>query len=125
MSPYYESLITSVGSSTASIDLLDRWTPENTDAKFPRVITGVDYNHYSANSMDFSVQDASFLRLSTLTLAYTFPKSIIDKMKLSNLRVYATGSNLFCWTNYNGYDPETGDWYPPTRMYVFGINLAF
>lgn len=125
LSPYYESLITSVGSSTASIDLLDRWTPENTDAKFPRVITGVDYNHYSANSMDFSVQDASFLRLSTLTLAYTFPKSIIDKMKLSNLRVYATGSNLFCWTNYNGYDPETGDWYPPTRMYVFGINLAF
>ena len=32
----------------------------------------------------------------------------------------ATGSNLFCLTNYNGYDPETGDWYPPTRMYTFG-----
>ena len=46
-------------------------------------------------------------------------------MKLTNLRVYATGSNLFCLTNYKGYDPETGDWYPPTRMYTFGINLAF
>lgn len=125
LSPYYESLITSVGNSAASVDLLDRWTPENTDAKFPRVITGVDYNHYSASSMDFSVQKASYLRLSTLTLAYNFPKYLTDKMKVGSLRVYATGSNLFCLTNYNGYDPETGDWYPPTRMYVFGINVAF
>lgn len=125
LSPYYESLIGSVGVSTASTDLLDRWTPENTDAKFPRVLTGFDYAHYSASDMDFSVQNASYLRLSTLTLSYTFPKSITDKLKLGNLRVYATGSNLFCWTNYNGYDPETGDWYPPTRMYTFGVNLAF
>jgi tonB-linked outer membrane protein, susC/ragA family len=125
LSPYYEGLITSAGTGIASIDLLDRWTSENTDAKFPRVITGVDYAHYSASDMDFSVQNASYLRLSTLTLSYTFPKSITSKLKLGNLRVYATGSNLFCWTNYNGYDPETGDWYPPTRMYTFGVNLAF
>lgn len=125
LSPYYESLINSVGSSTASIDLLDRWTPENTDAKFPRVITGGDYAHYSASSMDYSVQKASFLRLSSLSLSYTFPTKLIEKMKLSNLRVYATASNVFCLTDYKGYDPETGDWYPPTRMYTFGINLAF
>ena len=101
MSPWYETLIGSTGSGVASTDLLDRWTPENTDAEFPRVLAGFDYNHYGASSMDFSVQKASFLRLSALTLAY------------------------FCLTNYNGYDPETGDWYPPTRMYTFGLNLAF
>ena len=55
----------------------------------------------------------------------TFPTKVINALKLTNLRVYATGSNLFCLTNYNGYDPETGDWYPPTRMYTFGLNLAF
>lgn len=125
LSPYYEGLITSVGNSAASVDLLDRWTTDNTTAKFPRPVTGFDYNHYSASSMDFSVQKASFLRLSTLTLAYTFERSIVEKLKLGNLRVYATGSNLFCLTDYNGYDPETGDWYPPTRMYVFGLNVSF
>lgn len=125
LSPWYETLIGSTGSGVASTDLLDRWTPENTDAEFPRVLAGFDYNHYGASSMDFSVQKASFLRLSALTLAYTFPTKVINALKLTNLRVYATGSNLFCLTNYNGYDPETGDWYPPTRMYTFGLNLAF
>lgn len=125
LSPWYETLIGSTGSSVASTDLLDRWTPENTEARLPRVLNGFDYNHYTASQMDFSVQKASFLRLSALTLAYTFPAKILNAMKLTNLRVYATGSNLFCLTNYNGYDPETGDWYPPTRMYTFGVNLAF
>lgn len=125
LSPWYETLIGSTGTSIASTDLLDRWSPENTDAKFPRVLAGFDYNHYGASSMDFSVQKASFLRLSALTLSYTFDQKVLNTLKLTNLRVYATGTNLFCLTNYNGYDPETGDWYPPTRMYTFGINLAF
>ncbi len=125
LSPYYEGLMTSVGSSAASTDLLDRWTADNTGARFPRVATGFDYNHYSASQMDFSVQDASFLRLATLTLAYNFNNSVVEKLKLGSLRVYATGSNLFCLTDYKGYDPETGDWYPPTRMYVIGLNLSF
>ena len=125
LSPWYESLIGSTGSAVASTDILDRWTPENTDAKFPRVLAGFDYNHYSASQMDFSVQKASFLRLSALTLAYTFPGKVVNSMKLSNLRVYATGTNIFCLTDYKGYDPETGDWYPPTRMWTFGVNIAF
>ena len=78
LSPWYETLIGSTGSGVASTDLLDRWTPENTDAEFPRVLAGFDYNHYGASSMDFSVQKASFLRLSALTLAYTFPTKVIN-----------------------------------------------
>jgi TonB-linked SusC/RagA family outer membrane protein len=126
LSPYYEGLINSTGSSAASTDLINNtWTAENTGAEFPRPIAGFDYPHYSASSMDFSVQDASFLRLSALTLSYTLPTGIIGKVGLSNVRFYATGSNLFCLTPYKGFDPETGDWYPPTKMYVFGINLSF
>ena len=75
--------------------------------------------------MDFSVQDASYLRLSTMTLAYTLPKKLVNTMKLDNVRFYTTASNVFCWTPYKGYDPETGDWYPPTRMFVFGLNVSF
>ena len=131
LSPYYESLITSRGTGIASIDLLDRWTPENTDAKFPRPIYNAPtdtetmyYNTFSASQMDFSVQNASFLRLSTLSLSYTFPKSVSEKMRIGNLRIYSTVSNVFCLTPYKGYDPETGDWYPPTRMFVFGLNVS-
>lgn len=125
ISPWYTSLITSVGTGVASTDLKDRWSETNTGAKFPRVVAGFDYNHYSAGQMDFCVQKASFLRLSALTFSYTFQKNITDKLHLSNLRLYFTGSNLFCVTNYKGYDPETGDWYPPTRMYTFGMNISF
>ena len=125
LSPWYETLIGSTGSGVASTDLFDRWTPENTEAEFGRVLSCFDQNHQGASSMDFSVQKASFLHQSAQTLAYTFPTKVINALKLTNLRVYATGSNLFCLTNYNGYDPETGDWYPPTRMYTFGLNLTF
>ena len=127
----YETLVGSTGSSLASVDLLDRWTPENTGAKFPRPMyqdgndTAPSYNPFSASQMDFSVQKASYLRLSTLTLAYTLPGKIVNSLKLDNLRVYGTASNVFCLTPYKGYDPETGDWYPPTRMFVFGLNVSF
>ncbi|MDP4239888.1 MAG: TonB-dependent receptor [Bacteroidota bacterium] len=130
LSYLYETLIGSTGKGLASVDLLDRWTPENTGAKFPRPMLDdpsdkVSYNTFSASNMDFSVQDASYLRLSTLTLSYTFPQKLIHNLLLSNVRVYTTASNLFCLTPYKGYDPETGDWYPPTRMFVFGLNLSF
>ncbi len=125
LSPWYESLISSKGTNAASTDLLDRWTPENTDAAFPRVVSGTKYTAYNPSDLDFCVQDASYLRLSTLTLSYTFPEKMVNKIKLSNLRVYATGTNLFCLTPYKGYDPETNDWYPPTRMFTLGLNVAF
>jgi TonB-linked SusC/RagA family outer membrane protein len=126
LSPYYEGLVTSTGNSAASADLVgNTWTESNTGAEFPRPVADFDYPRYTVSSVDFSVQDASFLRLAALTLSYTFPKNLISKAKMSNLRLYATGSNLFCLTPYKGYDPEMGDWYPPTRMFVFGINLSF
>ena len=129
LSMIYNSLATSNGRGPASIDLLNNtWTPTNTSAAFPRPILnapGTTYNVYSLSDMSSSVQDGSFLRLSALTIAYTLPARLISNLKLSNLRIYATGSNLFILTPYKGYDPETGDWYPPTRMFTFGLNLAF
>lgn len=85
----------------------------------------------------WAVEDASFLRLSNLTLGYTFPKKMLKKIYIQNLRLYATGSNLFCWTPYTGYDPEVStrgnaltpgvDFgaYPRSRSFVFGLNLTF
>lgn len=126
ISSYYEGLINSNGESMASVDLLNRWTPENTNTDIPRVIANTSYNRFNPSDLDYAIQDASFLRLSALTLSYTLPESKVSAMKLNNLRVYVTGSNLFCITPYKGMDPETGDYgYPPVKMFVFGLNVGF
>lgn len=92
-------------------------------------------NH--AAPTDWAVEDGSFLRLGTLSLGYTLPKSFTRKFGVKNLRVYATGNNLFCWTSYSGQDPEVSTngnqmamgWdfsaYPKSRSYLFGLNVTF
>ncbi len=127
ISSYYEGLINSVGEGMATVDLLNRWTPEHTNTDIPRVIANTsNYNRFNPSESDYAIQNASFLRLSALTLSYNLPGKLLSSWKLNNLRLYATGSNLFCVTKYKGMDPETGDYgYPPIKMYVFGLNVGF
>ncbi len=119
----YEGFMNGSGISAAHRDMLDRWTPTHTDTNVPRAYNGG--GRYNLSDVDWGVQDASFLRLSALTLAYTVPLDVVSKAKMNNLRVYFTGSNLFVNTKYKGYDPEGGDDYPMSRMYVAGINIGF
>ena len=87
---------------------------------------------------DWAVEDASFLRLQTLTVGYTLPEDIVQKVHLRKARVYVTGTNLFCLTKYSGYDPEVDtrratpltpgvDYsaYPKSIGFVAGVNLTF
>ena len=119
----YNSLVTSDGRSAAHKDILNRWTPENTNTLIPRAYHA--FSGFGYGSTSLCLQDASFFRLSSATLAYTFPRKLINKIYLDNLRIYFTGGNLFTATKYRGLDPETGDWYPNTRMYVVGLNISF
>ena len=125
-----------------------RWTnlnPDGTLCNDPEQLAAMNANTtmwspYMQNYVftDWAVEDGSFLRLSTLTLGYSLPKSLLSKVKIQNLRFYVTGYNLFCWTNYSGYDPEVStrrktnltpgvDYsaYPKSRSFVFGLNLNF
>lgn len=119
----YNSLMNGTGMTAAHPDMLNRWTPENTNTDIPRAysVSG----RYSLGETDWGVQDASFLRLSAITLSYTLPKSLVDKAKMNNVRVYVTGNNVFTATKYKGYDPEGGDDYPMAKMFVAGINVGF
>jgi TonB-linked SusC/RagA family outer membrane protein len=87
---------------------------------------------------DWVVEDGSFLRLNTLTLGYTLPKSLTGKIGIQRLRVYVTGYNLWTWTNYSGYDPEVStvrgtpltpgidfQAYPRSRELNVGLNVEF
>jgi len=85
----------------------------------------------------WAVEDGSFLRLNNATIGYTFPSSWTQKIRIKNLRIYATGNNLLIFTRYSGYDPEVDtrrstpmtpnvDYsaYPRSRMYLMGINVT-
>ena len=127
ISPYYEDLVSSVGLSQASTDLLDAYSSTNTNGAFPRRVTNTSsYNGWSVYDCDFAVQKADYLRLSTLSLSYNFSSKLLSPLHLGSLRLYATANNLFCITQYKGFDPETGDYgYPPCRSYTLGLNVSF
>ena len=88
--------------------------------------------------MDKYIEDGSFLRCSDITLAYTLPKKIVEKIRFTNISVYASVKNAFCITDYSGYDPEVNSFafdgtrpgidmssYPNTRSYIIGLNVSF
>lgn len=118
----YEGLLGGTGEYAGHIDELNRWTPTNTNTNIPRAYRGS--GRYSAGDTDYAVQSTSYLRLSAITLAYTFNQEFVKKAKMSNFRVYVTASNLFTATGYKGYDPEGGDSYPTAKMIVAGVNIG-
>ncbi len=84
------------------------------------------------------IEDASYLRVKTISLSYQFPKALIQKAGIASLKVYATGENLFTLTDYSGFDPEVNAYgasntmqgidygtYPQTRNIIFGLNVVF
>lgn len=100
------------------------------------------WNPASATKMvllDWAVEDADFLRVQNITVGYTLPKKWVKALYLENVRIYFTGYNLFCFTGYDGYDPEVDtsskknpmcpgvDYaaYPKSRTFVGGINVTF
>lgn len=102
----------------------DYWTPQNQNAYFARPRFAGGGNTVSQTKY---MQNAAYARLKQLTLGYTFPKLLTDKIKLQRLRVYATGANLFTITSlYKGYDPEVLSYttYPLNRSLSFGLQVT-
>lgn len=83
---------------------LTRWQKPGDITDLPR-LTALGTN-YTLSPTSRNIENGSFLRLSNVNLGYTIPKNIVEKIKLSNVRVYVSGSNLWLWTKYKGPDPE-------------------
>ncbi|MDF2382713.1 TonB-dependent receptor [Nostoc ellipsosporum NOK] len=115
---------------------LGRWTPENPGNKYPRAL--------SAGSLDVGlvssaiVEDASYIRLRNVTLGYNLPARLASKARMTNLRLYVSGTNLLTFTKYSGYDPEANTFgqsttllgldlggYPQARIYQVGLSATF
>ncbi|WP_370794492.1 SusC/RagA family TonB-linked outer membrane protein [Bacteroides stercorirosoris] len=97
-----------------------------------------DANNNFTRISDLLVEDASYIRLQNISIGYTFPKKWINKICLSNARIYANIQNVYTWSKYKGLDPEVGSIYgdalmngvdygryPSPRIYTFGLNISF
>jgi hypothetical protein len=115
---------------------LNRWTPTNTSSNEMRM-SARDAN----NNMRFSdryIMDGSYLRLKNIQLGYNLPKRMMDRLKMTSVRIYVAADNLFTITSYEGFDPEVADYffnpyaygvdvgtYPQARTFRAGITLNF
>lgn len=125
---------------------LNRWKKEGDITDVPRAVRN-DPNGNISKVSDRFIKDGAYLRLKNVSLGYTIPKSLINELKISNLRVYVTGRNLLTFTKYPFYDPEIGSgaigtdvtgtnttnisrgidngYYPQARTVIMGVQLDF
>lgn len=114
--------------------LYDQWRKPGDITNIPRQ----DLSNTSVMSTRY-LEDASYLRLRNISLGYSFPQKMLDKVKLGKLRVYAQGLNLVTWTGFTGIDPEIGNVasgtgpgssnadfnFPAARTVMFGVEIGF
>ncbi|MCF8302955.1 MAG: TonB-dependent receptor [Bacteroidales bacterium] len=120
------------GLTNASIDMLDRWTPENPSDKYPRANRNADYLHMS----DRYLEDGSYIRLKSISLSYDLPQNLLKSAKIKGARIYITAKNLLTFTDYTGFDPEVSHFgqdntrvgydfgaYPSVKSYILGLSI--
>ena len=104
---------------------VDYWSPRNPNGKFPRIVDGsspkVSPNLYESRS---------FVRLQDLSFSYSLPTKVLEKIKAQALNVYLSGKNLATWTNWDGWDPETGQGFdiggrPVMRALSVGVQITY
>lgn len=112
---------------------VNRWTPENQSNTYYRTGGEGPRGIYSSRT----IEDGSYLRLKTVSLAYIFPATVVKKIGIQNLQLYGAAQNLVTWTNYSGMDPEVSvrntaltpgfDYsaYPNARTITIGLKAGF
>lgn len=106
--------------------MFNAWTPDNRYTDVPKYGNSIQLD-------DRLIEDASFMRLKNLTVAYDVPREWLSRGThgvLSGVRIYGQGQNLLTWTNYSGLDPEVDSnvqigSYPAARTFVLGIDVTF
>ena len=107
------------------------WTTPGVDAKYPGLTTSSASDIYNAyyrylSYSDAAYSNASYLRLQNVRLSYDFPQKAIRSLGMSAQQFYVQGKNLLTITDYDAYDPETGDAsMPAVQSVVFGLNVTF
>ena len=127
-SSYASAMGTSKGYQFHS-DILNAWTPENTNTNIPRLQYNDQYTNYQS---DRFLTSASYLCLQNVNIGYTLPSNLTSKIGISKLRVYVTGANLWLWSKRQGLDPRqslsggtSNAYYSPIRTISGGLTVTF
>ncbi len=120
-------------STNRGVEILNAWTPTNTDTDIPALSLTDDNNESRFSS--YYVENGSYMKMKYLKLSYALPKNLIKKIGASNLEVYGQVENVFTLTSYTGLDPEIlpGEYgaridngaYPRPRTFTVGVNFQF
>lgn len=98
---------------------------ENPNASYPRLTYGVNNNNEQEST--FWLRDMSYFRLKNLDFGYELPKAFVNKLHFNTIRFYITGTNLFTWSKFDTWDPESlqsrGEEYPITKSITFGVQV--
>ncbi|SDX10451.1 TonB-linked outer membrane protein, SusC/RagA family [Lutibacter oricola] len=116
-------------------DFAYQWSPQNPTSEIP-VFRGIATHNNVRGRNDYYMEDGDYVRLRNITLGYSLPKKVLEKLSLSKLRLYVAGQNLITITDYTGYDPEVGNngfstrgidkgTYPVTSQVRAGVQLEF
>lgn len=122
---YFSENPTSFQGYNQSKVVQDYWKKPGDQSRFPK--WGTRFTEFDTRLLE----DASFIRMKNVTLAYTLPNEILKQVGFFNeIRFYTTGRNLLTWTKYTGPDPEIDSnralgANPNTRQYVFGVEVKF
>ncbi|WP_241664749.1 SusC/RagA family TonB-linked outer membrane protein [Seonamhaeicola maritimus] len=116
-------------------NLVNMWTLDNPTSGIPIHADDAQGAFNYRGDTDYWLEDGDYLRLKQVTLGYSLPNDVTEKIGISKLRMYLSAQNALTFTNYNGYDPEIGGnvlargvdkaKYPLTALYTFGVNLKF
>ncbi|MGN6437171.1 MAG: SusC/RagA family TonB-linked outer membrane protein [Agriterribacter sp.] len=116
-----------VNSASAVRETLDYWTPENPNARNPRITPQPTNNNEQTSS--WWINTGSYLRLKTGELGYTLPAGVLKGIKIQSLRCYLSGQNILTWSKIKNFDPEisasNGHYYPQQRVVSVGLNVTF
>jgi hypothetical protein len=104
--------------------LTDTWTPENPNARYPRIKFATT-NDNNRKTSTFWIQNCDFLRLKSVNIGYQFPSSLLKKINVSSASIAIQASNLFTISNLKGMDPESLRGYPIQKSYGATLNLGF
>nr|WP_321356359.1 TonB-dependent receptor [uncultured Draconibacterium sp.] len=123
--------------NNVSTDALNRWREQGDVTDYPKHTRNDPMrNSYNSRISSRWVEDGSYVKLKSVSLAYNLPSDIVNKLNLGGIRAYITGENLLTWTHYSCYDPDVSSYsglqigvdkgsFPQSRTFIFGLNLKF
>ena len=134
-SKWFTDFYPSFAGAAISERVKDSWTPENPGASIP-IFENVSNFSTNTQANSFYVEDGSYFRMQNITLAYNLPTAVLERIKLSKLRIFAGTNNVFTISGYDGLDPSVGGDvdtrfgidvgnFPITRSFTFGLNVGF